>query len=110
MKKGNPDLSHRAVAEKASRKVECVPKIDGFIEKIRKLIETILDPDVPLWMKGLAAAALAYFLLVPDLIPDFFGIPGYLDDAAVVCAAVANLGAALRRHNSAKHPKERRKP
>jgi len=79
-------------------------------EAIRKLIETILDPDVPLWMKGLAAAALAYFLLVPDLIPDFFGIPGYLDDAAVVCAAVANLGAALRRHNSAKHPKERRKP
>jgi len=45
------------------------------------------DPATPLHVKGTLLAALAYFIMPLDLIPDFIAVLGYTDDASVFWAA-----------------------
>ena len=47
----------------------------------------------PLWVKGTVAAALAYFILPIDAIPDVLPIVGLNDDAAVITAALTAISA-----------------
>jgi uncharacterized membrane protein YkvA (DUF1232 family) len=42
-----------------------------------------LDERVPLWAKAKVAAGIAYFVTPLDMVPDFLGPPGYLDDVIV---------------------------
>jgi uncharacterized membrane protein YkvA (DUF1232 family) len=51
----------------------------------------MLDPKTPLWVKGTVAAALAYFILPIDAIPDLLPIVGMGDDASVIAAALAAI-------------------
>ncbi len=44
-----------------------------------------------MYSKSIAVAALAYFILPLDAIPDFIPIVGYSDDAAMLVGAVAAL-------------------
>lgn len=44
----------------------------------------MLDPRVPLWMKGVPVGAVGYAFLPTDIIPDFIPILGQLDDLAVI--------------------------
>jgi uncharacterized membrane protein YkvA (DUF1232 family) len=53
----------------------------------------MLDPQTPLWVKGTAAAALAYFILPLDAIPDLMPIVGMSDDASVLAAALTAISA-----------------
>lgn len=46
-------------------------------------LSLVRDPRVPAGLKGLAAAALAYFFLPVDLLPDLFPVTGYLDDLLI---------------------------
>ena len=41
-------------------------------------------------------AALAYFVLPTDAIPDFLGVLGFTDDAAVFAALIAVIGKNLK--------------
>src|SRR5262249_43185933 len=69
----------------------------GFVAKAKRYLnrlplahETVamyfcmLDPKTPLWVKGTAAAALAYFILPADAIPDILPLVGMSDDAGVL--------------------------
>lgn len=51
------------------------------------------DPATPARVKGVLFAALAYFVLPIDLIPDFILGLGYTDDATVLFAALKLLSA-----------------
>jgi uncharacterized membrane protein YkvA (DUF1232 family) len=92
-------------------------RVDGKLRRARRFIRFgaeikalylyVKDPGVPLRHKALIIGALIYFVLVVDLVPDILGIPGYLDDAAVVAVTVAHLGAALKPYLQ---PPERRTP
>ena len=53
----------------------------------------MLDPATPVWVKGTVAAALAYFVLPFDAIPDLLPLVGMSDDASVLAAAVATVSA-----------------
>jgi uncharacterized membrane protein YkvA (DUF1232 family) len=53
----------------------------------------LLDPKTPIWVKATAAAALAYFILPLDAIPDLLPIIGVSDDASVIAAALAAIAA-----------------
>jgi uncharacterized membrane protein YkvA (DUF1232 family) len=53
----------------------------------------LLDPKTPVWVKGTAAAALAYFILPLDAVPDLLPIVGLSDDAGVLAAALTALSA-----------------
>ena len=57
------------------------------------------DPATPLPAKGMIFAGLAYFVLPIDAIPDIFAGIGYTDDAAVIAALIATLGANIKRRH-----------
>jgi uncharacterized membrane protein YkvA (DUF1232 family) len=57
---------------------------------------TFQDPDAPLWVKAACAAALGYLILPLDAIPDALMPFGYLDDVAVMAAALAGIAAHVR--------------
>ena len=60
------------------------------------------DPETPTAAKGVMLGALAYFVLPVDAIPDIFAGVGFTDDAAVIAAIMATLGAHVRsRHRQA---------
>lgn len=45
------------------------------------------DPQTPLRVRGILLAALGYFVLPADAIPDIFTVVGFTDDIAVLTAA-----------------------
>jgi uncharacterized membrane protein YkvA (DUF1232 family) len=60
------------------------------------------DPETPLAAKGIMMGALAYFVMPFDAIPDVLAGIGFTDDAAVITAVIATLGANIRkRHQDA---------
>ena len=60
------------------------------------------DDETPMAAKGMMLAALAYFVLPTDAIPDFIAVLGYTDDAAVFTALLAVVGKNLKpRHKEA---------
>ncbi|WP_421933550.1 YkvA family protein [Phenylobacterium sp.] len=81
----------------------------GFWPKFRKVAAKIpfagdalsvwycaRDPETPRAAKGLMMAALAYFVLPTDAIPDILGVIGFTDDAAVFAALMAVVGKNLK--------------
>ena len=54
------------------------------------------DPATPATAKGMMLAALAYFVLPTDAIPDIFPVVGFTDDAAVIAAMIALVGANVK--------------
>jgi uncharacterized membrane protein YkvA (DUF1232 family) len=87
----------------------------GFLPKIRKAAAKIpfaadalsvwwcaRDPTTPAAAKGMMMAALAYFVLPTDVIPDVLPALGLTDDAAVIAAVIAIVGKNLKpRHKDA---------
>ena len=57
------------------------------------------DPATPLPAKGMIFAGLAYFIMPIDAIPDLCAGIGYTDDAAVIAALIATLGANIKRRH-----------
>ena len=55
-----------------------------------------LDPHTPARARGILLAALAYFVLPLDGIPDFFALVGFSDDVAVLTAAFAAIRGHVR--------------
>ena len=75
-----------------------------FADDALALFFCAIDPQTPTRTKGLVLAALAYFILPTDFIPDWIPGIGYADDAAVIAAAVAIAGRAIQpRHRDAAH-------
>jgi len=54
------------------------------------------DPETPTAAKGVMLAALAYFVLPTDAIPDILAGVGFTDDAAVIAAVLGTLGANIK--------------
>ncbi|WP_309093120.1 YkvA family protein [Phenylobacterium sp.] len=87
----------------------------GFWPKIRRVAASIpfakealsvwycaRDEDTPIAAKGMMLAALAYFVLPTDAVPDFIAGLGYTDDAAVFTALMSVIGKNLKpRHKDA---------
>jgi uncharacterized membrane protein YkvA (DUF1232 family) len=79
-------------AKKAARHIP-------FMEDVVAAYYCALDRNTPLRAKGILLAALGYFILPTDAIPDFvFGL-GFTDDVAVLTAAIA----AVRAHITPAH-------
>jgi uncharacterized membrane protein YkvA (DUF1232 family) len=81
----------------------------GFWPKLRKLARHIpfaqdaaalwfaaRDSQTPAGTKALLMAALAYFVIPTDVLPDWFAGLGFTDDAAVIAAALGLAGRAIR--------------
>jgi uncharacterized membrane protein YkvA (DUF1232 family) len=55
-----------------------------------------LDTRTPTKVRGILLAALAYFVLPLDGVPDFFALVGFSDDIAVLTAAFAAIRGHIR--------------
>ena len=121
--KASPDVTFDPEAEIAPGRalVPAVMRLNeqrveaGFWPKIRKVAAKIpfakealsvwycaKDDETPLAAKGMILAALAYFVLPVDAVPDFIAGLGYTDDAAVFTALMAVIGKNLKpRHKDA---------
>jgi uncharacterized membrane protein YkvA (DUF1232 family) len=82
-----------------------VPKAKKFLGRLPMASDIvamyfcILDSKIPPQIRGRAVAALAYFIVPLDLIPDLLPMVGLTDDIAVLTAALTALAA----HVTAEH-------
>src|SRR5512142_49434 len=59
-----------------------------FVEDLVAAYYCALDPTTPMRVRGMLLAALAYFILPFDLIPDMIAGLGFADDAALLTAVM----------------------
>ncbi len=105
---GSPDTQ-----EERAQKVK-----NGFWSTFRKAVKRMpfgedavaayfcaFDPQTPAKTKGILLAALAYFVMPADAIPDFIAVVGFSDDLAVLAAAIG----AVRSQMKPEHYEQARK-
>lgn len=95
---GEPVLEDYARAEDFNErrfwhKLKGVAKKAGYsvLEKCLWLYYTVQKPDTPKWAKTAIYAALAYFVLPLDAIPDFIPGIGYSDDVSILASALLSV-------------------
>ncbi len=59
-----------------------------FVEDLVAAYYCALDPATPLRVRGMLLAAIAYFILPADFIPDIVAGLGFADDAALLTAVI----------------------
>ena len=103
--KGIAEAAHRSEEEvnRDQAKVEA-----GFWDKLKRVARQIpflpdlvsayfamRDPDTPLQARAILVFGLLYFLWIFDVIPDFLGVLGYVDDGTVLTLIIAQVGDAI---------------
>ncbi|MEF0943284.1 YkvA family protein [Rhizobium sp. BR 362] len=58
-----------------------------------------LDPQTPTRVRGILLAALGYFVMPVDIIPDFFAVIGFSDDVAVLTLAFGMIQSHIRQEH-----------
>lgn len=59
-----------------------------FVEDLVAAYYCALDPSTPIRVRGMLLAALAYFILPTDFVPDILGGLGFADDMALLSAVI----------------------
>ena len=70
--------------KKLARNLAAVP----FADQAVAAYYCAMDPATPLRVKGILLAALAYFIMPLDLVPDFIAGLGFTDDLTVIATAI----------------------
>jgi uncharacterized membrane protein YkvA (DUF1232 family) len=76
-------------------KLEKSGKRISFAKDILALYQYLKDPFVKWYRKAIVVAALIYFIVPIDTIPDITPFFGYLDDLGVIAALLKYLGSEL---------------
>jgi uncharacterized membrane protein YkvA (DUF1232 family) len=72
-----------------------------FAEDLAAAYFCAVDPETPTKVRAILLAALAYFVLPFDAVPDFLAGFGFTDDAAMLAAAIGMVGSHIsQRHRS----------
>ncbi|WP_181701082.1 YkvA family protein [Chthonobacter albigriseus] len=83
------------VAKKAARSVP-------FMDEVVAAYYCAMDPKTPVKVRGTLLAALAYFVVPFDIVPDFILGLGFGDDVTVLAAAIAMVRSHIHdRHREA---------
>ena len=86
----------RFVDENLWTKLEKTGKKVSFAKDILALYRYLKDPFVKWYRKAVVVAALVYFIVPIDTIPDIAPLFGYLDDLGVIAAVLKYLGSELK--------------
>ncbi len=70
-----------------------------FSEELASAWYCAADRQTPGRVRGVLFAALAYFVLPTDMIPDFIAGLGFTDDATVLATAIGIVGAHIKPHH-----------
>jgi len=90
------ERNERIVRESFWRKLRRVAGMVPFSEDLVAAYFCAADPLTPLPARAALVAALAYFVVPIDFIPDFIAGFGYSDDATALAAAVGIAGSYMR--------------
>ncbi len=64
-----------------------------FVEDLVAAHYCALDPATPMHVRGMLLAAIAYFILPFDFVPDMIAGLGFADDAALITAVIGMVAA-----------------
>jgi len=84
---GKEDVVHERFWDKIRRTLGKVP----FTDRAIAAYYAATDPATPFRVKGILFAALAYFIMPADLIPDILVGVGFVDDATVLLTVLQSL-------------------
>ena len=92
-------VGHDASENEAAARAGFVAKAKRYLNRLPMARRSVamyfcmLDPKTPVWVKATVGAALAYFVLPLDAIPDLLPLVGLSDDASVLAAALTAVSA-----------------
>ncbi|MCB1442389.1 MAG: DUF1232 domain-containing protein [Methyloceanibacter sp.] len=66
-----------------------------FVEDLVAAYYCAMDPATPMRVRGMLLAALAYFIMPVDLIPDIVAGLGFADDMALLTAVVGLVSSSI---------------
>ena len=66
-----------------------------FVEDLVAAYYCAMDPSTPLRVRGMLLAALAYFIMPIDVIPDIVAGLGFADDMALLTAVIGLVSASI---------------
>lgn len=95
---GDEDLVEHGLGGKVRRTIGRVP----FTRDAVAAFYAARDPATPTGVKAAVMAALAYFIVPVDVVPDFIAALGYTDDATVFYGAWRLLAPYLKPHHETK--------
>lgn len=108
---GDPDAASLPIAIESNERMtqtRFLPKLlkvagrIPFVDDLAASYYCATDTETPLKVKGVLFAALAYFVLPIDIVPDFIVGLGFSDDATVLATALGVVGAQIQeRHRAA---------
>ncbi len=67
-----------------------------FADDLAAAYYCAIDPDTPMKAKGVLFAALAYFIIPTDMVPDIIAGLGFTDDATVLATALGIVGTQIQ--------------
>lgn len=80
------------LVEKVEEKAAVSKGVKSFVRHLKALGRYLFDTRVAWYRRSVAAAALIYFLVPLDTIPDFTPFAGFLDDLGVITWTLRFLG------------------
>lgn len=96
-----PDFDHPELSSEETLRQHARVVAEGFWPKVRKMLGKVpftedlcaayfcaIDDQTPTRVRGILLAALAYFIMPVDLIPDIVTGFGFTDDATVIATAI----------------------
>ncbi len=86
-KTSDADRVHRGFWTKVRRTLSRVP----FLDQAVATYYCATDRATPGHVKALLLAAIAYFVVPADMIPDFIAGIGFVDDASVLAGAISSV-------------------
>ncbi|MEI9991052.1 MAG: YkvA family protein [Rhizomicrobium sp.] len=96
--KGDEKIVDRDFWNKLLRVAGRIP----FAEDAAAAYFCAVDPTTPARVKAILFAALAYFVMPFDLIPDFVAGIGFTDDAAVIAMALSVVAGNIKEQHRAR--------
>lgn len=82
-------MKHKTLFEDVLKYLSRIEQVKQLVEDVKFLIQAIKEN--PLKYGAIGIAALMYFLSPIDAVPDALAVVGFVDDAAVIAAAVATI-------------------
>jgi uncharacterized membrane protein YkvA (DUF1232 family) len=92
----DPVLSEEEVRQRFWPKVKRVIARIPFADDLVAAYYCAIDSRTPLRVRGVLMAALGYFILPTDLVPDFIVALGFSDDATVLATTLAVVGSHIK--------------
>ncbi len=80
-------------------KLKSIKGVRSLIQKALILYVLLMDSETPAWAKAVVITTIFYLLDPLDAIPDMTPLVGYLDDLAVISAAIKALSSQIKPHH-----------